>query len=77
MNIFPFQKYNAEQLANWCLHFISTNYIAFEKRSEFKELGKENRKYVEGHRWPPVKYLAEVDEYEKQMEKAGESCVVM
>ncbi|XP_064643451.1 rho-related protein racA-like [Lineus longissimus] len=71
------QQHNAEQLAYWCLHFISTNYIAFERRPEFSALGKENSDYVKEHRWPPLKYLEEVKEYEKKMEKAGESCVVM
>ncbi|XP_064634886.1 rho-related protein racA-like [Lineus longissimus] len=76
------QQYNAEQLANWCLHFISTNYIAFATRPEFSALGEEYREYVEEHRWPPLEYLEEVEEYEKKLKKAsekkaGKSCLIM
>ncbi|KAK7482452.1 hypothetical protein BaRGS_00026269 [Batillaria attramentaria] len=71
------QAYNARQLSNWCLHFISTNYIAFEKREEFSVLTGENRRHVNENRWPPLSYLQEVEEYEKKMAEAGEKCVVM
>lgn len=71
------QLYNAEQLSNWCLHFISSNYIAFEKRKEFSLLTGSNIEHVEEHRWPPLSYLEEVKQYEKEMEKMGEKCSVM
>lgn len=71
------QIYNAEQLSNWCLHFISSNYIAFEKRKEFSLLTGSNKEHVEEHRWPPLSYLEEVQQYEKEMEKLGEKCSIM
>ncbi|XP_072039964.1 rho-related protein racA-like isoform X2 [Amphiura filiformis] len=36
------QFHNATQLANWCLHFISSNYLAFTERSEFTQLNGDN-----------------------------------
>lgn len=36
-----------------------------------------NIEYVEEHRWPPLSYLEEVKQYEKEMEKMGEKCSVM
>nr|KAG5696138.1 hypothetical protein BaRGS_026497 [Batillaria attramentaria] len=71
------EAYNAKQLSNWCLHFISTNYIAFEMREEFSVLTGENRRHVDENRWPPLSYLQEVEEYGKKMAEAGEKCVVM
>lgn len=72
------QAYNATQLADWCLFFISSNYIAFEKRKEFVQLKGENRKHVEENRWPPLSYLKEVEEYNKKYgDKTGDKCVVM
>ncbi|XP_048780651.2 rho-related protein racA-like isoform X2 [Ostrea edulis] len=71
------QLHNADQLSNWCLHFISSNYIAFEKREEFSLLTGSNQDHVEEHRWPPLSYLEEVKEYEKEMEKVGEKCSIM
>ena len=75
--IFSFQIHNEEQLSNWCLHFISSNYIAFEKRREFPLLTGSNKTHVEEHRWPPLSYLKEVEVYEQEMEKAGEKCSIM
>ncbi len=40
------QSHNADQLAKFCLHFISTNFQPMKKRKEFSELGEENLKYV-------------------------------
>ncbi|XP_062609744.1 rho-related protein racA-like [Saccostrea cucullata] len=71
------QLHNAEQLSNWCLHFISSNYIAFEKRKEFPLLTGSNKDHVEENRWPPLSYLEEVKEYEKKMEAVGEKCSIM
>ncbi|XP_005103542.1 rho-related protein racA [Aplysia californica] len=69
--------FNASQLINWCLHFISTNYDAFSRRSEFTSLTKEDRAHVEENRWPPLSYLMEAEEYEKEMSKHTDKCVVM
>lgn len=71
------QMYNAKQLANWCLFFISSNYIAFQRRQEFKQLLGKNKEHVEEHRWPPLSYIKEVEEYEAKLEKQGEKCSIM
>ncbi|KAK3106574.1 hypothetical protein FSP39_022813 [Pinctada imbricata] len=71
------QLHNADQLAGWCLHFISSNYIAFEKRAEFPLLTGDNKDFVEENRWPPLSYLKEVKEYEEEMAKRGEKCSIM
>ncbi|XP_071960539.1 rho-related protein racA-like isoform X2 [Antedon mediterranea] len=71
------QMYNSKQLSDWCLHFISTNYTAFEQKEEFTNLTEPNMDFVTKNRWPPVDYLKEVEEYEKMMEKSGEKCSVM
>ncbi|CAH1773133.1 unnamed protein product [Owenia fusiformis] len=57
------QFHNADQLAKWCLHFISTNYSAFVNRSEFPQLADSNLEYIEEHRWPPVSYLNEMHQF--------------
>ncbi|XP_071477627.1 rho-related protein racA-like [Diadema antillarum] len=77
------QFHNAKQLADWCLHFISSNYLAFEKRSEFGQLEGENLEYVNEKRWPPVSYLEEIalweEKYGNKKTAAGgkEQCTVM
>ena len=63
------QYYNAGQLSKWCLHFISSNYIAFCPRPEWSQLSADNLQHIEEHRWPPVDYLNEVKEYEARIEK--------
>ncbi|XP_033732152.1 rho-related protein racA-like [Pecten maximus] len=71
------QTYNAEQLSGWCLHFISTNYTAFQNRAEFKSLKGENKTYIEKNQWPPVSYLNEVEAYEKKWKTNGDKCSIM
>ncbi|XP_048237534.1 rho-related protein racA-like [Haliotis rufescens] len=71
------QRHNAAQLSKWCLHFISSNYIAFSKRSEFIMLKGDNKVYVEENRWPPVAYLKELEKYEKKVSKLRRTCSVM
>ncbi|XP_013385052.1 rho-related protein racA [Lingula anatina] len=71
------QIHNAEQLANWCLHFISTNYQCFKNRPEFPLLQEKNLEYVEENQWPPVEYLNELREYEKLTAKSEEKCSIM
>ncbi|XP_021345146.1 rho-related protein racA-like [Mizuhopecten yessoensis] len=71
------QNYNAEQLSCWCLHFISTNYTAFQNRAEFSLLKGDNKTYIEENQWPPVSYLREVEEYEKKWNPKGDKCSIM
>ena len=68
--------YNAKQLAAWCLHFISSNFIAFQQRSEFQTLEGENLDYVNEHRWPPVSYLEAVKKYQAKYGKKEDKCKV-
>ncbi|XP_069121947.1 rho-related protein racA-like isoform X2 [Argopecten irradians] len=71
------QTYNADQLSGWCLHFISTNYTAFQNRAEFPSLKGDNKAYVEENQWPPVSYLEAVKEYEKKYKTKGDKCSIM
>jgi len=70
------QTCNANQLAEFCLHFLSVNYGPMSKRKEWKTLEGENKNYVEEHQWPPVSYLKELETYEKAIGK-GEKCNIM
>lgn len=63
------QAHNADQLANFCLHFISNNYEPFSCRPEFKKLKGKNLEYIEEHRWPPLSYIKELEIYEKNLKK--------
>ncbi|KAK3749892.1 hypothetical protein QZH41_005808 [Actinostola sp. cb2023] len=58
------QAHNANQLSDWCLHFIATNYSVFESSSVFSLLQDGNKQYVEEHRWPPLSYLRELEQYQ-------------
>ncbi|XP_052774925.1 rho-related protein racA-like [Mya arenaria] len=72
------QAYNASQIANWCLFFIASNYLAFEKRPEFPQLKGDNKNYVEENRWPPLSYLKDVEEYDRKYgSKSKDACAVM
>ncbi|KAJ5068650.1 hypothetical protein M0811_02593 [Anaeramoeba ignava] len=67
------QDANAQQLEKFCLHFISTNYGPMSQRDEWKNLKGNNLDYIEKNRWPPLKYLKEVEEYEKELKKLNSS----
>lgn len=73
------QANNANQLAEFCLHFISNNYQPMKKRPEFSSLEGKNLVYVEEHQWPPKSYLAALEEYETKVggTEAGKKCIVM
>jgi len=70
------QQHNANQLAQFCLHFISSNFQPMKKRKEFVELVGDNLKHVEEHQWPPISYLKELEEYEKATGKSDNCCVM-
>ncbi|XP_031751066.1 rho-related BTB domain-containing protein 2-like isoform X1 [Xenopus tropicalis] len=59
------QFHNAKQLADWCLHYICTNYNSVCRKfpREMKYMSPENKSHFERHRWPPVWYLKEEDRY--------------
>ncbi len=73
------QTHNAQQLAGFCRHYISTNFQLMQKRAEFKNLTGENLEYVEKNQWPPVSYFKELEAYEKAVGKTNvdPACVVM
>ena len=44
------QLHNAQQLSQWCLHFVASNYVAFENNEDFGLLKEDNKSYVEANR---------------------------
>jgi len=50
------QLHNADQLADWCMSHLCTNYNKLCKMSPklLKSLHPENQDYLSEHRWPPV-----------------------
>eukprot|EP01090_Pellita_catalonica_P018752 TRINITY_DN6156_c0_g1_i1.p1 TRINITY_DN6156_c0_g1~~TRINITY_DN6156_c0_g1_i1.p1 ORF type:complete len:750 (+),score=175.71 TRINITY_DN6156_c0_g1_i1:2062-4311(+) len=74
------QAHHADQLAAFCLHFISANYQPMSKRAEFKNLKGKNKDYIEKNQWPPVSYLKQLETYNKAVGAAGgkeEKCICM
>ncbi|XP_033726797.1 rho-related protein racA-like [Pecten maximus] len=71
------QMSNAHQLATWCLHFISSNYIAFKQRPDFKQIKGDNLEIVTKKQWPPLSYLEEVAEYKMKWTRNGIECSLM
>jgi len=76
------QECEAKQLAAFCLHFISSNYIPMQKRKEFADLKGANKAYVEEHQWPPKPYLEELAKYEASQGGGGgdaqkDKCLLM
>ena len=52
--------------------------MPFQQRPEFPQLKGDNKKHFEENRWPPLSYLAEVEEYEKKYaNKNGDKCSIM
>jgi len=62
------QTFEANQLAQFCLHFIASNYGPMSARKEWELLKGDNKKYVEEKKWPPDSYFKQVAEYEKKHE---------
>ncbi|XP_046441529.1 rho-related BTB domain-containing protein 1-like isoform X3 [Daphnia pulex] len=63
----PCQIHNADQLAEWCMTYLSTNYNMTCRKAPkiLKTLHSENQAHLAHHRWPPVWYLKERDFYDK------------
>ncbi|CAL8077788.1 unnamed protein product [Orchesella dallaii] len=63
------QLHNAEQLAQWCLLHLATNYdfVCRKHNKIFKELGVENRQWISQNRWPPIWYVKDFDYYQKAL----------
>ena len=60
------QVHNADQLADWCLGFLSQNYNHICRRHPkvLRNLHPENQAWLNVHRWPPVWYLKDHDFYQ-------------
>ena len=63
------QVHNGDQLSGFLLHFVASNFLAFEKTEEFQKLTGENLSYVKEHQWPPLSYINAMEEWK---EKYGE-----
>ncbi|KAK7792778.1 hypothetical protein R5R35_004888 [Gryllus longicercus] len=63
----PCKLHNADQLADWCMNHLCTNYNKLCKMSPklLRSLHPENQDYLSEHRWPPVWYLKDYDYYQK------------
>lgn len=63
----PCKLHNADQLADWCMNHLCTNYNKLCKMSPklLRSLHPDNQDYLTEHRWPPVWYLKDHDYYEK------------
>ena len=61
------QLHNADQLSEFCLHQIATNYneICHKNTKLLRSLHPENQAYLNRNRWPPIWYLKEFDFYER------------
>ena len=59
--------HNADQLADWCLYWISVNYSEASSKliRLLRSLHPENQAYLNKHRWPPVWYIKEREHYER------------
>ncbi|XP_065901308.1 rho-related protein racA-like isoform X2 [Dysidea avara] len=85
--LFDAQLYNADQLSGFLLHFISSNYLAFESTEQFQRLTGDNLSYVQEHRWPPLSYIKSMEEWREKFGKkssgssvkntTSRNCVVM
>lgn len=54
------------QLSAFLLHFVASNYVAFEDSDHFPLLEGENLEFVQEHRWPPLSYYREMEEYREK-----------
>uniref|UniRef100_A0A146MA20 Rho-related BTB domain-containing protein 1 n=2 Tax=Lygus hesperus TaxID=30085 RepID=A0A146MA20_LYGHE len=63
----PCKLHNADQLADWCMSHLCTNYNKLCKMSPklLRTLHPDNQDYLMENRWPPVWYLKDFDYYDK------------
>ncbi|KAL1137900.1 hypothetical protein AAG570_009595 [Ranatra chinensis] len=63
----PCKLHNADQLADWCMNHLCTNYNRLCKMSPklLRSLHPDNQDYLTENRWPPVWYLKDYDYYDK------------
>jgi len=63
----PCQMHNANQLANWCLSYLSLNYnhVCRKYPKILRLLHPENQAALNVNRWPPIWYLKDHDNYQR------------
>eukprot|EP00941_MAST-03F_sp_MAST-3F-sp1_P006068 g6068.t1 len=71
----------APQLEKWCLFFLSSNFLAFQKSDKnfLQNIPEKHRKYIKEHKWPPQSYLDAVAAYEvalAERKKKNTTCTV-
>eukprot|EP00035_Acanthoeca_spectabilis_P010555 m.186567 g.186567 ORF g.186567 m.186567 type:complete len:646 (-) comp15057_c0_seq1:222-2159(-) len=59
--------HSGQQLENWCLHFISTNFWSMQQRAEWAQLTRRHCDHVTKHQWPPLSYNKDVEKYEADL----------
>jgi len=59
------ERHNAGQLADFCRHFLASNYTQVVSRPDFDQLSKKNREFVEKHQWPPKSYYEALRTWQK------------
>jgi len=62
---------NAAQLQAFCLHFLCVNNQVYRKRSDWRDLSKEEDNYIDENQWPPKSYFQELEAYEEEMANRG------
>jgi len=60
------KRHNAQQLSEFILHFLYSNYTQVCGRKDFSLLDAEDLEFVEQNQWPPLSYFAKVKRYEKE-----------
>jgi small GTP-binding protein len=59
--------YGANQLVDFALHFLASNYRAYRERDDFARLSDEHREHVERNQWPSLAYWDALAEYETKI----------
>jgi small GTP-binding protein len=60
-------SHNAPQLKTWFLDWCSANYQPLTKRNDFIELEGADKDYIIQHQYPPLAYLEQIAQYEKDL----------
>ncbi|MBN3326318.1 RHBT3 protein, partial [Atractosteus spatula] len=71
------QFHHAPQLSTWLLHFIASNYLIFSQKPDFSNLTRDERDFVEKHRWPSSAYVQELAEFRCHVHRRHARCAVM
>ncbi|KAK3749905.1 hypothetical protein QZH41_017361 [Actinostola sp. cb2023] len=63
------EAHNATQLYDWCNYIVTINFSDFEFHEDLTLLKPQDREKLANHRWPPVSYLKELEEYKRKTRK--------